>query len=401
MLARTRVTAGAIRHFAAVVAAITHPPEVYIEIAHNVNTLVHLTLLALWLTASFTVGFPAAPVEVYVQRNTYDDTGKPIISVYGNKVAPIAWLVVIGLLLWCDVSRLRSTVFRVVPKHDNRIDVRWHTTMLMVVPIMMGLVLPIVGDYTDTLIWMYVMSFLHFSVLLSYVAEELQALIVSTEAPPGPHDTRRDLIWVIVYLHSITMYIAALSIVSAVLKNSYPVVTGIGQTPAGPYMVQTVIAVLAILFLCAIAVLEICNHLLYNRLHRLRPDRCNIMPFSPQDRHDPKNALAVPLLDSSYTSSFGYRIEEPTKPHIVIPTALDMSTTETHFDKHWVSHVHGPSPIPNPEMNISIFEATDEEFELARRQVGLLVQWRRYYVLSPMINMLLIATLYEMTGIWL
>jgi hypothetical protein len=445
---------GEVGNFVAVILAIQCPPEVYIDIIHAVNTLVHVALIALWAVASLTTGFPNAPVLIYnVSPTEYDTDGNhhgeytPYYHmkrvVRESMVIPIVWLLLVGVLLGCDISRIRYRWCRALQPRDNYVDARWHTMTIFVIPPLVIVATTLSsGHSTATLAG--VGLFTCISSILALSAEELHGVVVSSTVP-GPRNVRDNVVSVMISLFAVTVMAAGIPICSGLLQALqhlaldeviYPDVSS----------TQIVVATTAVLLMWVLAVIQLWNHCSYDKLHHMRPDRCSFVPLNPSEWDDRVRQVANPPPVYIFSSSTDEPpVEEPAKfpPR---PTAAETETAKLY----WVEPVHergtglildvgspyrdvgapyretttmvvdipGTSPVHVDETSSAsesaakpvVFDdrywttpvnepATDADFELARRQVGLLVRWRRYYVLAPLINILLIETIVEMADL--
>lgn len=419
MVSRMHATARKIGHVISVLVGVSAPPEAYLEPLHVMNTSIHVVLLALWVLASVTIGFPFAPVA----RTLKEANGKTEVLTEESRIIPVAWIWLVMFLLGCDVSRMRTFLSVSFPKRDNRVDMRWHSTLAMVMPILICIVVTMTGPQ-DVVTLIHLMALMCVANIFSLSAEELQGLIISTSVQ-GPHDVRIDLISLLSTSSIVCLIFGAVPLINTCVRGFIEFGGGNAVNDGMTMTVlQLVMSLMASIFVGSHILVQICNHAMYNKLHTMRPDRCNLLPFYSDDRHDPVRDEPVPHVsdveqfpvvkfpttrpDYMVTSSVSYKsgneagssttshpvLHEPIERALVVPV-------DTANEKYYVTPVgpcNFPSTIIPDHCNEPVVYLSDTEFEIYRKHVGVLVRWRRFYVLSQMMNILLFMILVDMTG---
>jgi hypothetical protein len=297
--------------------------------------------------------------------------------------------------------------------------------------------------------------------IFSLSAEQLQGLIISTSIK-GPNDVRIDMISLHYISSIVCILFAAVPLLGTLIK-------GIMQRsqatlpPSAITVFQIIMSAMALFFLCIHVIVQVCNHILYDQLRILRPDRCNLLPTSPSDRHDPKVDELPPVVSAYdftpvvefpsteqdfivkssvlYAHASGQMTPEPDhqtldqpitsllssyrhaseKQYSVTPVNQMNSShplsiyRESHNSSDVNSYAVTTQPTEQTSVDQTIFiksipgeyfvtpvhgvvPISDTEFDVCRKNVGMLVRWRRFYVLGHMMNILLVMVLLDMTG---
>jgi hypothetical protein len=380
-------------HVIGVLTGIIDPSIGYLKIIFIMNGFIHLLLLALGLTASLTVGFPYAPGLTLTDYRTpaWDATVDPeglverLLIPPGSAIMPVAWGLTVALLLGFDCNTIRSVLVDPVQMYDNRIDMAWWAVTSMYFPVLSVLIVTILGK-RDILHVLYGMSFTGISTLFAFVAEEIQTIVVNNSVYGQPQ-LKRDISWILVLAHVLITYIVIERGISSFVIWATYMQIDVSTS-------QVFIAVLFVLFQVTMAGIHVCNHILYNKLSNMRPDRCNLLYYLE----------ALPKLSTMTASSkLSTEITSSDQPQ----TQSDLSQTErtsldhpqTQSDPPPTERTSFDQPQAQSDPPQTQSPVTDLIFENARNRVGVLILWRRHYVVTTIVNALLLVTLQEMTGV--
>jgi hypothetical protein len=388
-----------------VVLCVKSPESCIVTAMHVANLMFRLVLLStgcIWFTL---VGYDEAPGighSIFTPKNPYHhDTGMgrwsfdaPIL-LKGNIFIPCVWSIMLLILIWTDMVRLRHIVAGRFYSHTNHLDLTWHVISTCCIPLLMTCTALQLG--MDDL---YMISILLVCSLLAglcdFLGEEL-FLLYTKEFHKEQEALRADLTWTTSYMYLILITVSLLFATSPILFTAFR------QDHTVPLSRWLTIVVI-FKFVVLLVVVQVLNFRSYRMLQKTRSDHRGLVRPIPYKRlqcrlsinndtmHTDKEVVYESEKSSDLTSD---HLEGDSDP-------FNTNTSERIFNAIYGCYVHNEHHAEARAMgSVNPVSCTDHDGDGngTQRKVGMLVEWRRHYLLSMFINTLLICILFQITGV--
>ena len=379
------------------------PNYFFIKIIHVANLIIKVLSLSAGLVLFSKFGTPNSPMVDVVKSNT------------DHFVGAFLWFACVTALTMADL--VRCVLLAACRWHSkvNRLDMTWHATNGLGIPFLVALVCAQLG-VTDVFILMFVVVSGITCSLCELCAEELRTL--KTKAP-GENIFNRDVVSRVIWTLCILQNVIVFAIIAV---SVFPVVLNLNWFPIYSTRFFLLHSVVALLF-CLMGV-QTTNQVMYSKLENTRKDMRSLLPASAtvaSNQYEiPISPVIFPVSDLS--SKYQQEIDIDADP-------FDAEVSERVFD-----HVYEDNPKTDVKSTELVTIRFNETFEIYRRSsclrgslyddgvyvkslgesgfetdsdgdgtgtrivTGLSVEWKRYYVTSMFVNILLIASLVDMTG---
>ncbi|KAJ1468606.1 hypothetical protein T484DRAFT_1754984 [Baffinella frigidus] len=416
-------------------AGVAHPPTIIVTSIHLVNLLVRLVVLSTGVVTLYTYGWPRSPVLSVMYHSVHDgveDDVAPLICI----VIPVVWCMSVVLLCISDVARCILIATYRWHTLTNGLDLVWFGTTGLALPVLVCCVAAQLG-ITDLFMLLLLGSCMVVASVCELCAEELNTL-VHMETVVSNEEVRRTVVWTLRHIHNVNLFVVLLVAV-------FPSVYEMGVHQQMPALSgKTMLLFLLIGLIVMLIFNQLCTHSLLVELAATRDDGRSVMPCSSRQNSSEYIPTIPPVQFPPVESARGRRYEQEDDadadpfnvesserifndvygcesyedPDVhavdnkrafrVISVNADkvtVSFTDTIKVHHRSSCLRGTvysSGVPiRPLGSRTPACETDSDGDGVgyRRTVGLLIEWRRCYMLNMVINALLVVSIVDMTSV--
>jgi hypothetical protein len=436
--------------FVCVITGVTHAPEYIMKLMHIVNLLARLVLLSVAVALVETRGCPCAPgvaVEPY-QESDWDDLtqtdwvngtlpGMKMILRPGNAVIITLWFSIVAYLITTDTLRCLLVLNGTWYSRENHADMVWSILSCMIIPLLFSLVAVQLGTH-DALTTTLVAFIACTSGICGAISEHMRTLI-NPQNTKGMSDT---VLWMLRVAQE-------MMIVVATNVTLIPMLSNLMYHGADPS--STARIVLSALFSGFVYTLAITNYR-HNRLCSIFEEtwlqKTSMVPWGVDTGLSNKDSplqsgesCAPHAFPGMYTTT-----KLPTTSEDGTYDPFDPQTSEEAFNQLYGCHIYRSDPsasiihivdqdhkVTSVELKESfnmynqlysaeaisrdgvlasgahfaqvgapsqLFHAhIDHDGSITRKMIGVLTEWRRYYLVNAFINALLFTSLLNITGV--
>jgi hypothetical protein len=388
---------------ARVLLGITYPPQYVVYTTHAMNMMIRFSLFVLALNLIPSSGFydvPGIVIAPYAasQWGSFkeidsDEFTVPRMNIVlhpSNHFVPYMWCIIVGSLYINDVFRCVLLSLKRWNSRDNHIDLTWYHTMLISIPMLFTYTALHLGSHDIVgLIFIFVLT--GFSGMCSLAVEYLRAC-VNTSTIVGLSD---DLVLMLSHLHDIALTIATQVALIPVVYNFIHEDEQLTSTQ----VVTTVL--LCMVYLSLMIIRHMHQHLCdvfevnwtsyTSMLWWGSVGRAHIITNTPPAR------VVCPHCDSLADTTSGKSNMIHTKS-----VQVDGETPEDIFNRLYGCHVYLEPLAVNVGVQSPCVQShvaySNDDVNQDRENIGLIIEWRRYYIINALINLLLLVHLLQMAG---
>jgi hypothetical protein len=383
-------------HGLSIVSGVSYPPVFAATAIHIMNPIIRIILFCMGVATFWVYGAPISPGLVLINDYRSNNNNDHYVShpvPRGTRFPSILWCVIVLSLSIADIVRCVLVLSHRWHAIHNRLDMGWFGTTGMAIPLLIGLVAVQLGTeeiFTVTLL----VVLTGIASICELSAEEL-CTMTKSETQPDNDEIRRVVVCTLRCLHTITLF-------SVLLIGGFQFLLEMVYHEDQTSLVAK--SVLMVLFASLIIILtttQFCNDILCIRLAGTRRDRCSMLPSSTNKTNCMSQQPRVPPIRYESENEHGINSTDDFDP-------FNVEASEKMFDALYGCHIHvkkGPVQKVGPGSLLSrIIQNgpqidTDGDGNGTRKKVGLLIEWRRYYIVNMIINALLVVSLLCMTDL--
>jgi hypothetical protein len=408
-------------HSICVAAAVTHPSDQAMDFLHMFSLLKRIMLLIVGIVMFATAGTRCSPGIGFPQFSksewqsvTYSDwrydllVGGWTISMPGSNLWPGLWILTVTVLIIYDTLRCVLVLSHRWNRQNNTIDMTWHMMAYIPLPLVfIGTSLTL--GHRDILIMMSILLLVVFSSVCGAVLEQIRSLVNPGTIPGMPIS----VIFVLRGMQDVSMVIASQLVAVPLVANLF------SADVFSPDDQPTSLQLLTFTLHCC---LVLCLALINNRQSRLCtifeqrwPENMSFTSWNVDRRtknvdHEHKQSNHK---DDDIPHPQKYE-HSPYEPNTDVVRIVDgdkrVTTIKLTEDFHkkgvydfrnkgmYVTRVRSHPSQPGEEWECVNSHKDHEDIAHMRRTTGMLMEWRRHYLINMLINSLLLVDIISITG---
>jgi hypothetical protein len=420
--------------------AVTHPSEAIIDFLHVFSLLKRITLLVVGIVLLAANGTPCSPGVALPEFSdsewktvTHTDwvnsmlPGGQTIAMPGGTLWPGLWILTVATLIIYDTLRCSLVASSRWNRHDNQIDMTWQIMAYVPLPLVF-IATSITLGHKDILILLSIVSLVFLSSVCGTLVDHVR-ICVNPSTIPGMS----------VGVVSLLRGMQDVSLLVASQLVSLPIMANFFNT-SSDYPTMTQIVTFS-LHTCLVLCLTIINHN-NNRLCTIFenrwPDNRSVSEWD-MNRRTKKNTEKTSVYgeyelkdqkqddhrddNTSYKGLDHTRSETDTDVVRIVDGDKRITTIKLTEDFHNIYRVGSSRSRTNdlsPDNNHTGMHVTrvgthphqsaseyvnwnshggPEDRHKMRQKTGILMEWRRYYLINILINALLLADILSITGV--
>jgi hypothetical protein len=314
----------------------------------------------------------------------------------GTAVIPCIWSMILLTMIIIDLVRLRHILAGRFYSHTNHLDLTWHAVSTFTIPPLITCTALQLG-VDDLYMIVIILVCALFAGVCDIFGEEL-FLLYTKEFYLEQETLRTDLT-----LTMGNMYI--LLITTSLLVTTFPTLfKPVPQDYSTPLLHWLLIFFMFKLVILLISV-QLSNHRLYKMLQKTRSDHRGLLaPMITNENFVGKlnNYHGMIQTEKGVSCGWNKTRHQHIKSTEEVPDPFDVDTSEKVFNQIYGCHLYNEYYIDTSVSgcnNLVTFTDRDGDGNGTQCMVGMLVEWRRHYLLSMIINMMLVCILLQLTGV--
>ena len=393
--------------------SITHPTEEFVLFVHVLNLITRLSIIAMGVV--ITGFFPQSyapiipgitmPPYIFSDWNTmrvyeWNDEELPQVRMITDPENP-AVVIFFGFIVF---SLFSNDLFRcgLMMRHewnscDNQIDFWWYVMGFVSIPGVFTFTALSLG--THDVVTLLLIGFLTFTSSVAAAVKELLRSLVNTETTPFMKITA---MWFLQMIHDLSLFVAMIVTLLPFMYNLVHAIEGISAFDFAN-------AIVFELLFISIVITQYSYDVRCSILEQRWPShRAVVLWGLPRQDNISGDKIytaeaVFPRLKVADKKDAGEGVDDFADPFCV-------ETSEELYDKIYFGchkyHIETESEHRSRQMELSpigsgsstFHKYTDEVGQMSRQLIGLLVEWRRYYMINLFINCLLVLSMLNMSG---
>jgi hypothetical protein len=405
-----------------VITAVTHPSDGIIDFMHMFSLLKRIVLLGVGLALFVTDGAPCSPGVAIpefsesewktVTRADWLDSilpGGHTIATPGSLVWPCLWILTVVTLVICDTMRCMLVASSRWNRHDNQIDMTWQLMACIPLPLVFAATSITLG-HRDILILLSIVSLVFLSCVCGTLVDHVR-MFVNPSTIPG---MSVGVVYLLRGLQDVSMIIASQLV-------SLPIMANFFYTSEYPTGIQIVTFTL---HSCLVIYLTITNHANSRLCTIFENSWTDNRSVSEWDMNRRTNNTEEFSMHGEYEHrgerQDDHRDDTTAYKHDLYNTDTDVvrivdgdrrvTTIKLTEDFHDIMRLgtprlrtnEPPSDNYHPGMHTTRVEMNahggHEHIHKMRQRIGMLMEWRRYYMINILVTSLLVADILSITG---
>lgn len=395
---------GSVKHALCVLVCITYPRSFIVMVMHIINTLFRLVLLSTGLAWFVIIGYDDAPglgYSLFTPADMEDDKhvggwhySGPVFAT-GTIVLPYVWSMILIVLSITDMVRLQHMVAGHWSSHTNHVDVTWRVVTVIVIPPLIACTAMQLG-VDDVCMICIVLLFAWLAGFCEMLGEDL-FLLHTKELYEGWEKFHTSVVSAVCCMYT-TMICTALSL--ATFPILFKVIHSNGSIPN----LQMILMFLLFILVILLVVVQLSNYCLYTMLRKTRSDRCGLLPPMRCKRSICNLKTTHWFVHTStevgdVLDRTNHQTAQKTEAEI---DPFNVETSERMFNEIYGCRVYSEysvdADIKDSHCQVT-YTDSDGDGNGTQYMVGMLVEWRRFYPISMIINSILVCSLMQMTGL--